>query len=226
MNHKILKLARESEEALLEYNGSMEEYINNVEIPIVYKYKNVFKKWITGADLEYEEAEAVNYALVDESEDCFIYDVLRDGYAYADNLLLYALYENNLGAVTAISDAGYDLNLILDDDDIDILFQVNCLEIIKFFFANGYKITDERHNNILYYALESEEVLRLVIENGGDVNHIDRYGYTVLHNNATTDSMKLLLKYGADPYVKDKHGKYPHEYLMVLMIMTLNWKSY
>jgi len=215
MNHKLLKLAREDEEALLEYNGSMEEYINHVEIPIIYKYKNDFKKWITEANLEYEEAGAVNCALVEESEDCFIYDILRDGYAYANNLLLCALYESNLGAVTAIRDAGYDLNPILDDDDIDILFQVNCLEIIKFFFANGYKITDERHNIILYYALESEEVLRLVIENGGDVNYTDRDGYTVLHHNAITDSMKLLLKYGADPFVKDRHGKYPHEYLMV-----------
>ena len=57
-----------------------------------------------------------------------------------------------------------------------------------------------------------ENICSLLIENGADVNAINRFGQTALHNAAYYGHeyiCRLLLKHGADPKIKDKDFQTP-----------------
>jgi ankyrin repeat protein len=69
-------------------------------------------------------------------------------------------------------------------------------------------------NDCIYYT-DNPLILEELIKYGLDVNHIDEYGNTPLHNHIIEDGMdnlvmiKTLLKFGANPNIYNKDGETP-----------------
>ena len=67
----------------------------------------------------------------------------------------------------------------------------------------------------LRYARTSEQV-QLLLDNGANPNHQDRFGNTPLHwkmrraaRGGKTDAIQKLLEAGADPWIRDNQGNMP-----------------
>ena len=81
------------------------------------------------------------------------------------------------------------------------------LELIKLLVARGASVKDEK--KILFNHL-SDSIIRYLLDNGADINEQDEDGNTILtYWEVDTDlsGMKYYLKLGANPYLKNKHGK-------------------
>jgi ankyrin repeat protein len=78
----------------------------------------------------------------------------------------------------------------------------------------GIDATDGEGRTALINSVIENKVdfIHWLIENGANINHQDRIGYSVLHfvgQNQMTDLAKYFLDKGADPNLQDIHGNTP-----------------
>lgn len=100
-------------------------------------------------------------------------------------------------------------------DDVDWLIRQHDNEGVKKILSEtGIEATDGylRTTLILAALHKNVDLLRWLIENGANVNHQDRNGYSALHFAAqekTQEAAKLLLDNGASLELTDIHGNTP-----------------
>jgi ankyrin repeat protein len=100
-------------------------------------------------------------------------------------------------------------------DDVDWLIRQHDNEGVKKILSEtGIEATDSylRTTLILAALHKNVDLLRWLIENGANVNHQDRNGYSALHFAAqekTQEAAKLLLDNGASLELADIHGNTP-----------------
>ena len=75
----------------------------------------------------------------------------------------------------------------------------------------GIEVTDGEGRNALINAVieNKPELIYWLIDNGTDINHQDKIGYSVLHfagQNILVELSKYLLEKGANPNIQDIHG--------------------
>lgn len=100
-------------------------------------------------------------------------------------------------------------------DDVNWLIRQHDNENVKKILSEtGIEATDGYLRTTLILAVlhKNIELLRWLIENGADINHQDRNGYSALHFAAqekTQEVAKLLLDNGASLELTDIHGNTP-----------------
>lgn len=233
MNHKIMRLARESEDALMEYNGSKEDYVQNIDIVILYGYKKVFMKW-TSVFSEYddttdydddEDISLINYGLVDNASNDFVYDILKDGYKFYKSLLRCVLHAINFDLLKIMHKTDrIDIEIIGDyiedlmNNEDDEETEEQCLKILKFIFT----VVLEKNHSYQYYYMrmvlrDNVKHFKFFIDIGIDINYDYGNGKTLLagaFEGGNIDRVKLLIEYGADPFLKNKFGESPYDILI------------
>lgn len=76
-------------------------------------------------------------------------------------------------------------------------------------------IPDKNGLSPLMYYSDSPDIMAILCEKGADVNYQTPQGSTPLHHavlNKHTDSVRLLLKHGADRTIRDEEGKTAYDY--------------
>lgn len=104
------------------------------------------------------------------------------------------------------------------------LYHMREYEVIKMLLdasADIYWIDEERRNALLVGASINvcADILEMILEHPQDIDRIDIYGKSALHlicgsasgdiNTECEKCIKLLIKHGADVFLKDAHGKTP-----------------
>ena len=85
------------------------------------------------------------------------------------------------------------------------------LDIIKILVENGGDIhrTNRVGGTCLINSVQSVEVCEFLLQSGANVNAQDHLTQTALHyavNEKELETTKLLLRYGADPFIEDDWG--------------------
>lgn len=78
----------------------------------------------------------------------------------------------------------------------------------------GIDATDEENRTVLINAVAENKpaIIPWLLDNGANVNHQDRTGFTALHfcgQNGFLDIAKHLVNHGADPNIQDIYGNTP-----------------
>jgi ankyrin repeat protein len=63
----------------------------------------------------------------------------------------------------------------------------------------------------LAFSKDDERIIKILLDNGIDVNVKNNRGETALMNAKTAKKVKILLSLGADKMIKDKNGKTAYE---------------
>ncbi|XP_033098732.1 ankyrin repeat, PH and SEC7 domain containing protein secG-like [Anneissia japonica] len=76
---------------------------------------------------------------------------------------------------------------------------------------NAKSLKDEAFNNDSIDITETEKALVVLLDKGGNINHVNTFGDSVLHKvcNSTTEIVNMIINYGADISVKDNLGRTP-----------------
>ena len=132
--------------------------------------------------------------------------------------------EKLLVATKLLLDAGYDLNKIDINGDIetsifDVIGNDDNIEIIKLLLSHGIDPNNPKYRrNILTIPSENGaiEILKLLLDSGADPNKVDTiYGRTALMSGtgswprSNIEIVKLLLDSGADPNIPDYDNETP-----------------
>jgi len=210
MKHEIMRLARESEEALLDVEfGSLEEYVDHLKIPILYEYFDVLLKWIriidalqslfhTYHDIEREIAEHGSYNLITKIENC--------EFIYLNNILGHVITLNNLKLVKELYAAGVSLSGVSLYEDI--LMDEEMHEMLEFLFSTDYEF--ENLDDLLFIAIQdnvSDEIIQLLINNGADIYFENEYGNTLLQLFENEPERRdRLIRFGAKQKLESYSG--------------------
>src|SRR5436305_502286 len=87
--------------------------------------------------------------------------------------------------------------------------------VIEFWNKGGFygRIWDQAAPSVdLWRTHRNINMIKLLLNNGADVNGLDNKGRTYLHSVACSGEIeiaKLLLRYGANIHARDKDGKTP-----------------
>ena len=87
------------------------------------------------------------------------------------------------------------------------------LDVIKFLVSQGADIDKPNNGNgmtcLMLAVIRSAEICQFLVDQGADLNKKDFYGKTALHiacNNSHIHAVRLLVKHGADPSIKNNEG--------------------
>lgn len=207
----MLHLARESEEKLLEYDGPLSW--NDINIPTIYNYHMVFKKWQDLVPLAIGHSSIAKYA-----SDDFIKKILADKHINNCFLIEQFVFYNRPTAFRIAINSGL---IIYEEDVLDIFsscIRFNKYEILQILFESGYEFSKLDSYNMFYCLAytENEEMLKILINNGADINCRRRSGSNLLHHFIMLkdfESAEMFLKYGVRPYVHNSNYEYPHDFI-------------
>ena len=143
-----------------------------------------------------------------------------------DTALTYAARQGNLGAVKPLIDAGADLHVVNEENDtaLHAAIESGNAVIVQTLLTAGAKPNLKNVNGLapLHLAVWNEEVwnedvTRVLLENGAEVDFLTSISETALHLCARGDSdgtrvMKLLLQHGANLESVNVEGRTPLHY--------------
>jgi ankyrin repeat protein len=129
------------------------------------------------------------------------------------------IYIDKLEIAKLLIELGASLDEIVDGKNL--LHYTRSLELIKLYIINGVDINYQDDYGFTILMNANYEEAELLISYGADLNIQNKYGDTALLHAAyknDTELIKLLLKYHADPYIKNNYdqdyftyvNKYPH----------------
>ena len=211
------------------------KFINNI-VESKLKDNNSFEKLIKNLSINYEPS-FIQEILKDSEE----MDSLLSIFSYElqdinklEILLKYFKFDKNtlVKAIESYVDCEYDpegdiyfLEKLLklfklenkEIENINIL-KYNDLPTIKLLMKHGYKPTDaDLHTCCIYF---NTPLLKFLLKDCNlDPNNQCSNGWTPMHhayqnvsyNEEDSDMIKMLIKYGGDPNIKDKKGKLPKD---------------
>jgi hypothetical protein len=133
---------------------------------------------------------------------------------------------NNQGK-TSLAEMFMQLNLLIAEcvphvDEVEWWHDCESISLLPTLsdLKELYKLAKDTQNidevdsdgyNMLFIAsaINSEEIVNLLLENGANVRAITKGGETPLHVSASPNIIKALLEKGVDPKIKDVRGFYP-----------------
>ena len=128
--------------------------------------------------------------------------------------LHWAIVADDWDLVRELIEAGADISLGSQQDALEIAKLMNSeTKLIEVFIdAKGVDAIVRDGRTVLIYAAwnGSTEVVKLLIDNGADLNHKNNFGGTALIYAAykgDTELVKLLIDSGADQNIKDRYGQ-------------------
>lgn len=161
---------------------------------------------------------------MEQENDDFVFDFLQNvttGLTGLDRELVAEVVDGNSETVTQLLDEGANPNVRTEDGLTPLMLAANQGddELCKMLLAAHADIhmCDNNGISVLGWAVGSDKVstCQMFLEAGAQVNKQDLEGRTALMNAVEwSDGMrvtKLLLKYGADPEIKNKAGKRARE---------------
>lgn len=112
---------------------------------------------------------------------------------------------------------GADVNVVSGHRRTPLSFaaragDVIALEMLLQYDAN-VNISDDTGKTPIYFVPSTDDglvIIRRLVQEGADVNHVDNDGYTALLQHArqsNTETLKVLIAEGADPLVTTKEGR-------------------
>ncbi len=115
-------------------------------------------------------------------------------------LLSLAMAQGSPELVRLLLENGADANIKPADEE-PVLIKAVCQ------YNNANVLYDHITGNPLpFYVMHCYEIVRLLLENGANVNAADKFGRTALYEAASPEMIRLLLRYGADVNLKKKDG--------------------
>jgi ankyrin repeat protein len=147
---------------------------------------------------------------------------VRDGYGRTP--LHVAAYRRNGDAITALVRAGADINALENDryDALTIAAVANdtgTLHLLIHLGANAKQITSRYDGTALIAAahLGHDGVVKLLIEAGAPLDHVNNLGWTALIESIVlgnggkhhTDTLRALVVAGANVNLADRNGQTP-----------------
>jgi len=213
--HQILKLAREGEDKLLEYDGVVQ--LDHLRVPMIYNYCKVFDKWIS------ENPHFTNFCTLVEitkiiaeyCSDDFIEHAVETKSINNICLVNNIIVQNRVRTLKKICKMG----LKIPDTDLlqnfTICVHFSRTEILTTLFDLGYEFS-KLDSYTMYSCMKhvkDEETLKLLLDNGAYINCRGYVKNTLLHYfvlEQKFEIVEMLLKYGADPTIRNDYHEYPH----------------
>lgn len=158
----------------------------------------------------------VNYLLNDclaEIEQSGVYEVAEDRSRHRVTPLWCAAVANKLEVVKILIRHKADVNATSDTASTPVrsaCYMTN-IEVVKYLVENGADIHKPNINGgtCLINSVQSVDLCRYLIEKNANVNAQDNSGNLALHyaiREGRMETVRLLLKHGSDPYVKNDFG--------------------
>ncbi|QYH37648.1 ankyrin repeat domain-containing protein [Algoriphagus sp. NBT04N3] len=127
------------------------------------------------------------------------------------------LYKNDFGSFVEIIGDFEDLNFVDKDGRTLLVYSIleNNKSFAEFLINNGLNINlaDKNGWSPLHFSVNENliELVQILLENGAEVNSQDNFGNTVLwravfSSKGKGEVIEKLLKYGADPEIKNNYG--------------------
>lgn len=152
-----------------------------------------------------------NGAKADEDNETLLLQAVREGASAELVEMLIVSLKENLDAV----ESG------MGKTALHLAIGLNRVDLVKLLIEHKgltgiMEIQDEQGFRPLHYAVKSSRVIiDLLLSGGAELNSRTRSGMTALHVAVIENSkeaVKQLLESGADPSVKDYHGRTPLDY--------------
>ena len=158
----------------------------------------------------------VNYLIEEcgaDIEQRGVYEVQEDRSRHQVTPLWCAAVADKLEVVKTLIKHGADVNATSDTESTPVrsaCFMTN-IEVVKYLAENCADIHKPNVNGgtCLINSVQSVELCRYLIEKGADLNAQDNSGNLALHyaiREGRNPTVKLLLKHGSDPYLKNDFG--------------------
>ena len=158
----------------------------------------------------------VNYLLNDclaSIEQRGVYEVAEDRSRHHVTPLWCAAVANKLEVVKILIRHSADVNATSDTESTPVrsaCYMTN-IEVVKYLVENGADIHKPNINGgtCLINSVQSVDLCRYLIEKNAGVNAQDNSGNLALHyaiREGRMETVRLLLKHGSDPYVKNDFG--------------------
>ncbi|CAG0889144.1 unnamed protein product [Darwinula stevensoni] len=141
------------------------------------------------------------------------YKVPDDQSVHEVTPLWCAAVTGNLNVVKRLIKAGADINAVSDSGSTPV--RSACFmthhDVVEYLVKSGADIHRPNYNGgtCLINAVQSAPLCRLLLQSGARVNAQDIQLKTALHyaiQEHRLDSVKVLLRYGADPMLRSRHG--------------------
>ncbi|MBC7529918.1 MAG: ankyrin repeat domain-containing protein [Chthonomonadaceae bacterium] len=122
--------------------------------------------------------------------------------------LMFAASLSNAQMLKLLLDYGADPNLRLDSNTA-LSYAVDNVECVRLLLKKGIDKTNLQDGLNAAATDRHEEVIRILLGHGADVNGKDRYGWSALAHALTAgqwETFQILIKSGADPHLPSKNG--------------------
>ena len=161
-------------------------------------------------------SQFVNFLLNDclaDIEQRGVYEVAEDRSRHQVTPLWCAAVANKLEVVKILIRNNANVNATSDTESTPVrsaCYMTN-IEVVKFLVENGADIHKPNVNGgtCLINSVQSVDLCRYLIEKNANVNAQDNSGNLALHyaiREGRMETVRLLLKHGSDPYVKNDFG--------------------
>ena len=158
----------------------------------------------------------VNYLLNEccaDIEQRGVYEVAEDRSRHQVTPLWCAAVANKLEVVKILIRHVANVNACSDTESTPVrsaCYMTN-IEVVKYLVENGADISKPNINGgtCLINSVQSVDLCRYLIDKGAAVNSQDNSGNLALHyaiREGRMETVRLLLKHGSDPYVKNDFG--------------------
>ena len=146
---------------------------------------------------------------------------VNGGTRTGDTALTYAARQGNRGAVKPLIDAGADLHVANEDNETALHAAVESGDavIVQILLTAGAKPNRKTVNDLapLHLAIRNEDVTRVLLEHGAEVDCLTSISETPLHlcsrgESDVTRVVDLLLKHGANIESVNAEGRTPLHY--------------
>jgi hypothetical protein len=180
---------------------------NQIIMGVGTKYKHKIYFWWHEGESESEKPVYSNIYLISENFTSFI-ESLKDIPEDSKGNFEDFFKDENYNEIKKLLESGWDVNTPFENQLTPVQFITlrNNIEILKLLIGNKANL-----DGCIDHAITNNhfEVLELLLQSGADPNEINNAGRTPLHQAVIKSSYKstdLLLKYNADPKIKDSYG--------------------
>lgn len=193
--------------------GNVNEIFCNNQSPLIFASRLPFAKYDPVVEILISNGANINH---------------KDDMGYT--ALHFASYVGRLKTVKLLAENGGEINVQALDGVTPLNFTAYP-EVIGYLLSKGAdpNLADNKGNYPIHGLLRETQPIKMLLDRGAKINAQNNEGSTILHNVVKAISVKesifinnakFLIENGADPYLKDKSGKTPLDYIEDNQIKT------